>query len=306
MAVIPSPAATVILMRETPAGSLEVFLLKRHEASAFMGGNFVYPGGRMESGDEDKGLLRYCRGQSPRPAGYAIETDEDPKESLAYPMCALRELFEEAGILLAYDGAGDLWATDSPLHRDRFASYRRSIDQKDMTMTDLAQRETLFFAFDRLFYVDRWITPEARNIRFDTRFYLAFCPEGQQASSDQTETVEGVWMSPREALEANLKGSIALSPPTLETLEVLSPFANRASVLQFVRDREPRTVLPILTKAPDGPVILFPWDEEYESVREDKTRPPRPSRLRSSGEKTSRVLLKEGRWLPCKPQEGSS
>lgn len=307
MAVTPSLAATVILMRETPAGSVEVFLLKRHEASAFMGGNLVYPGGRVEPGDEDRAVLAYCRGRSPMPPGGATtEGAEDRKESLAYPICALRELFEEAGILLAYDATGGLCTTDSPLHKDRFASYRRSIDEEEMTMAELAERESLFYAFDRLFYVDRWITPEARNIRFDTRFYLAFCPEGQQASSDQIETVEGLWMSPPEALEANLKGSIALSPPTLETLDVLSPFENKASVLGFMRDREPRTVLPILTKALDDPVILFPWDEEYELVHEATTRQPRPSRLRSPGEKTTRVLLKDGRWLPCRPEEGSS
>jgi 8-oxo-dGTP pyrophosphatase MutT (NUDIX family) len=305
MALTPTPAATVILMRETSADSVQAFLLKRHEASAFMGGNFVYPGGRMEPEDEDEAVLPHCRGLDPGAATAAREGDTDRRGLLGYPICALRELFEEAGILLAYSAPGELCATDSPPDKDRFGAYRRLIEAREMSMIELARRENLFYAFDQLFYVDRWITPEARNIRFDTRFYLAFCPEGQQASSDQTETVQGLWMSPPEALEANLKGSIALSPPTLETLEALAPFDNRESILRFLKDRKPRTVLPILTKAVDGPVILFPWDEEYESLHRGETTRPRPSRLRNPDEKTSRVLLKDGHWLPGMPKEGS-
>lgn len=302
MVVIPSPAATVILMRETPANSLETFLLKRHEASAFMGGNFVYPGGRMEPEDLDRSVLSHCRGLRIRTATDAREEDIDEKELLGYPICALRELFEEAGVLLAYDRSGELLATASSPDEDQFALYRGLIETKGLSMTELARRENLLYAMDQLFYVDRWITPEARNIRFDTRFYLAFCPVGQRASSDQKETVQGLWLSPPEALEANLSGSIALSPPAVETLELLSSFETRTSLLKFLNNREPRTVLPLLTKAADGPVILFPWDEEYETLSQSpEPIKPRRSRIRNVDEKTTRVLLKDGRWLPCKP-----
>lgn len=303
MAVTPRPAATVILVRTAASGSVETFLLKRHEASAFMGGNFVYPGGRMEPADKDRGILPYCRGLNLDSATAAERADED--ELLGYRVCAVRELFEEAGILLACKNSGESGCADPITDPDRLAAYRPQIDRKEISMTELARRENLFYAFDQLFFVDRWITPEARNIRFDTRFYLAFCPEGQRASSDQVETVQGLWMSPREALEANLKGSIALSPPALETLEMLSPFDTRLSILKFIESRKPRTVLPILTEAKDGPVILFPWDEEYEALNQLKTRQPGPSRLRNDNEKTTRVLLKDGRWLPCKPGENT-
>ena len=300
MAVTPRTAATVILMRTAAGGSVETFLLKRHEASAFMGGNFVYPGGSVEPGDKDKSILPYCR-SLPFNTSAPEKVDED--ELLGYRVCALRELFEEAGILLARWISGELCTADPVPDGDRLAAYRGQIDQDEISMTELAKRENLVYDFDQLVYVDRWITPEARHIRFDTRFYLAFCPEGQHASSDQKETVQGLWMSPREAIDANLRGSIALSPPAVETLEMLAPFETRSSLLGFLEDREPRTVLPILTKATDGPVILFPWDEEYEVLNQLKTVLPRLSRVRNDKERTTRVLLKDGRWLPCRPQE---
>ena len=300
MAVTPRTAATVILMRTAAGGSVETFLLKRHEASAFMGGSFVYPGGSVEPGDKDKSILPYCR-SLPFNTSAPEKVDED--ELLGYRVCALRELFEEAGILLARRISGELCTADPVPDGDRLAAYRGQIDQDEISMTELAKRENLVYDFDQLVYVDRWITPEARHIRFDTRFYLAFCPEGQHASSDQKETVQGLWMSPREAIDANLRGSIALSPPAVETLEMLAPFETRSSLLGFLEDREPRTVLPILTKATDGPVILFPWDEEYEVLNQLKTVQPRLSRVRNDKERTTRVLLKDGRWLPCRPQE---
>lgn len=302
MAVNPRTAATVILMRTAAGGSVETFLLKRHEASAFMGGNFVYPGGSVEPGDKDKSILPYCRGLPFRTSA-PEKVDED--ELLGYRVCALRELFEEAGILLACRMPGALRVAGPVPDEDRLAAYRGQIDQDEISMTELARRENLVYHFDQLVYVDRWITPEARHIRFDTRFYLAFCPEGQHASSDQKETVQGLWMSPREAIDANIRGSIALSPPAVETLEMLSPFETRSSLLGFLGDREPRTILPILTKATDGPVILFPWDEEYEVLNQLKTLQPRVSRVRNDKEKTTRVLLKDGRWLPCRPQENA-
>lgn len=304
-AVTPSPAATVILVRETRPDSVQTFLLKRHEASAFMGGNFVYPGGRMEPEDMDASILPYCRGFDGSSATIANEGYADEKEALGYRVCALRELFEEAGILLAYNSSGELCANDSSPDMDRFAFCRRSIEARKVSMIGLAKREHVVYAFDQLLPLDRWITPEARNIRFDTRFFVAFCPKGQEASSDQIETVQGVWMSPLEAVEANLKGTIALSPPAAETLEMISPFRNKTSLLEFLQNRKPRTVLPILTRTEDGPVILFPWDEEYGPLERAGITQPRASRLRSPGEKMTRVLMKDGRWLPCVP-EGAS
>jgi 8-oxo-dGTP pyrophosphatase MutT (NUDIX family) len=227
----------------------------------------------------------------------------DPGELLGYRVCALRELFEEAGVLLACKQSGGSCTADPIPERDRLAAYRGQIDRGEIGMTDLAKGENLVYELDQLIYVDRWITPEARHIRFDTRFYLSFCPEDQHASSDQKETVQGLWMSPCEAIDANLRGSIALSPPAVETLEMLSPFNTRSSLLGFLEEREPRTVLPILTKATDGPAILFPWDEEYEVLDQLKTVQPRLSRVRNDKEETTRVLLKDGRWLPCRPQE---
>jgi hypothetical protein len=144
-----------------------------------------------------------------------------------------------------------------------------------------------------------WVTPEARSERFDTRFFLAQYPIGQEASHDQKETTAGIWITPRKALEENLKGEVMLSPPTLKTLEDLSRFKSIEEVLYSLKEREIRPILPILTKISDNPLIVFPWDPEYNLFKRGEIPVPidhgRPSQ---PGDNTTRLLMKDGPWLP--------
>jgi hypothetical protein len=132
--------------------------------------------------------------------------------------------------------------------QERFLNYRELLQQGKIGICELAQREKLLFALDELYYYAHWITPEARSERFDTRFFLAQYPFGQEASHDQKETTAGIWITPRKALEENLKGEVMLSPPTLKTLEDLSRFKSIEEVLYSLKEREIRPILPILTK----------------------------------------------------------
>jgi 8-oxo-dGTP pyrophosphatase MutT (NUDIX family) len=299
MAAIPKKAATVILLREIKPEGFEVFLLKRHEKSSFMGGNFVYPGGRVDRGDGSLEICSHCKGISPEQAHQILGESLSPEESLAHWVAGIRELFEEAGVLLAYDRIGNPFCLQNPVEQERFLNYRGLLNKRNLNLLHLAQEERLLFALDQLHYYAHWITPEARSERFDTRFFLACHPEGQEATYDQKETTVGVWLTPKQALEENLKGKAALSPPTLKTLEDLSRFKNIAQVFNALGKAKIQPILPVLTKIEDETLIIFPWDPEYGIFQKGETpekvdhgRPSRPE------DNTTRVILKKGYWIP--------
>jgi 8-oxo-dGTP pyrophosphatase MutT (NUDIX family) len=299
MVAIPKKAATVILLREIKPQGFEVFLLKRHEKSSFMGGNFVYPGGRVDRSDESSEICSHCKGISPEQAHQILGASVSPEESLAYWVAGIRELFEEAGVLLAYDKVGAPFRLKHPPQQEKFLNYRDLLQKGKLTICQMVEEEKLLLAADQLHYYAHWITPEARSERFDTRFFLACHPEGQEATYDQKETTIGVWFTPRKALEENLKGEVALSPPTLKTLEDLSRFRSMDEVFSSLKKNEIRPILPILTKISNDPILIFPWDPEYEIFRKGEISGQvdhgNPS---CSEDNTTRLILKKGFWLP--------
>jgi 8-oxo-dGTP pyrophosphatase MutT (NUDIX family) len=299
MAVIPKKATTIILLREKMPEGFEVFLLKRHEKSSFMGGNFVYPGGRVDRNDGSSEICSVCKGITLEQAHRILGGPLSPDESLAHWVAGIRELFEEAGVLLAYDQTGNPFLLKDPAERERFSNYRNLLQKNKVTICQLVQEEKLILALDQLHYYAYWITPEARSERFDTRFFLAYHPVGQEASSDQRETTTGVWLTPKEALEGNLRREVLLSPPTLKTLEDLSRFKDIDEVFHSLKKNEIHPTLPILTKISGDPLIILPWDPDYEIFQKGQIPSPinhgRPSQ---PGDNTSRLLMKEGCWLP--------
>jgi 8-oxo-dGTP pyrophosphatase MutT (NUDIX family) len=221
------------------------------------------------------------------------------EESLAHWIAGIRELFEEAGVLLAYDQEGNLFQIKNRDEQEKFLHYRQTLQKSALTVCQMAQKENLLFALDQLHYYAHWITPEARSERFDTRFFLARYPSGQEATHDQRETTAGAWITPQKALEENLKGEVALSPPTLKTLEDLSRFKTIDEIFASLRNREIKPILPVLTKISSGPLILFPWDPEYGLFQKGETPSPlNHGRSSQLGDNTTRVILKEGIWLP--------
>lgn len=299
MPVIPKKAATVIVLRDKKPEGFDVFLLKRHEKSSFMGGNYVYPGGRVDRDDGSVELCSLSKGMTLEGAQRHFEGIFSPEESFAHWIAAIRELFEEAGVLLAYDQRGNLLQLRDRDEREKFLHYRELLQKGKINIGEMAQKENLLLALDQLHYYAHWITPEARPERFDTRFFLARYPSGQEASHDQKETTAGIWLTPWNALEENLKGDVILSPPTLKTLEDLSRFKSIDEVFNSQRKEDILPILPILTKVPSGPLIIFPWDPEYEIFQKGEIPSPvnhgRPSQ---PGDNTTRVLMKENCWLP--------
>ena len=163
----------------------------------------------------------------------------------------------------------------------------------------MAQEEKLLFALDQLHYYAHWITPEARPERFDTRFFIAHYPIGQEASHDQKETTAGIWITPQKSLEENLKGEVFLSPPTLKTLENLSRFKSIEDVFNSLKKSEIRPVLPILIKISKTELLIFPWDPEYEIFQKGEIPSPinhgRPSQ---PGDNSTRLIHEKGRYFP--------
>ena len=299
MVAIPKKASTVILLREIKPEGFEIFLLKRHEKSSFMGGNFVYPGGRVDHGDGHTEVCAHCKGLSPEEAHRILGRSLPPDESIAHWVAGIRELFEEAGVLLAYDQTGQVLSFKNSIDQERVLKCRGSLQKGALTLLQIAQEERVFFALDQLHYYAHWITPEARSERFDTRFFLTCHPEGQEATYDQKETTLGVWLTPKQALEENLKGTTALSPPTLKTLEDLSRFTSVAEVFKALRKAEIQPILPVLTKIKDETLLIFPWDPEYGIFQKgevpekvDHGRPSLPE------DNTTRLILKKGYWIP--------
>jgi len=299
MVAIPKKAATVILLREIKLEGFEVFLLKRHEKSSFMGGNFVYPGGRVDREDGSLELCSYSRGTTFEDAHRMLGRTLSPEESFAHWIAGIRELFEEAGILLAYDHTGNPSEYKNEEDRRRFIDYRDQLQKGKITICQIAKESNILLALDQLHYYAHWITPEARSERFDTRFFLARHPEGQEASYDQKETTEGIWIAPRKALEENSKGKMALSPPTLKTLEDFSRFETVEEVFDSLKEKNIQPILPILTKITNEPTILLPEDQEYEIFQRGEIpvsiNHGRPSQL---SDNTTRLILREGIWYP--------
>ena len=209
------------------------------------------------------------------------------------------ERFEEAGIIFAYNQKGNLFQIKSREEQEKFLNYRIQLQKGKINICQMAQEEKLLFALDQIHYYAHWITPEARSERFDTRFFLSRYPLGQEASHDQKETTAEVWLTPQKALEENLKGEVMLSPPTLKTLEDLSRFKTVDEVFHSLKSKHIQPILPILTKISDNPLILFPWDSEYDLFQRGEIPVSidhgQPSK---AGDNTTRLLMKEGCWLP--------
>jgi 8-oxo-dGTP pyrophosphatase MutT (NUDIX family) len=299
MIAVPKKAATVILLRDKETEGFDVFLLKRHEKSSFMGGNYVYPGGRVDREDGSLEICSFSKGVTLEEARKILGGALSPEESFAHWIAGIRELFEEAGVLLAYDQKGKLLQLKDREERERVLHYRELLQKHKVTICKLAKKENLLFALDHLHYYAHWITPEARSERFDTFFFIARYPLGQEASHDQKETTAGAWLTPRKALEENLTGEVVLSPPTLKTLEDLSRFRNIEQIFDSLKKEDIQPILPILTKISDHPLLVFPWDPEYEIFQKGQIPSPihhgRPSQ---PGDNTTRLLMREGRWLP--------
>jgi 8-oxo-dGTP pyrophosphatase MutT (NUDIX family) len=257
--VKPFPAATVTLVRDAPLG-LEVLMLQRSMSLAFMPGAHVFPGGALDPGDDSPGLRELCVGLDDAAASQALGL---ARGGLAYWVAAIREAFEEAGILLAYDGSGNVVSLDGEA-AERFRVHRFALDRGRGDFAAFARSEGLRLATDRLLYFGHWITPVGVPRRYDTRFFLAIAPGGQEAQHDNHETVAHAWVRPQEALDLCAKEMLNMRFPTIKTLERFAACSTAAElVAQISSTRDIPVRLPRITK--DGRTLL-PGDPGYDEA----------------------------------------
>ena len=279
-----------MLLRETGA-SVEVLVIRRHEQLAFMGGLWVFPGGTVSPADtSSECLARIPRRSQARCSQFADlhGTSLDPRQCLGLTVAAVRETFEESGVLLATTSSGRQCSTEVVA---RLQEQRRAINARPELFAQMLSAESLVLEIDRLVYWAHWITPSIVARRFDTRFFVAAVPDGQQAAIDSTETVDHAWMSPAALIEAADSGTMPVSQPTLFNLmELRASLREHGSLNDLIAGEAQRRVVPVLPKMiQEGPLtMVLPWDPFYrnvvgESVPEDLEYPARlrelPSRM---------------------------
>jgi 8-oxo-dGTP pyrophosphatase MutT (NUDIX family) len=226
-------ASTVMLLRSARGGgeAFEVYLTRRRADLVFVGGAYVFPGGKVDAEDEEPEALSRCRGLKPERAAALLQMPPaSASRAAAFWVAAVRELFEEAGVLLAYRSGGLVDFSD-PADASRFAHWRRRLNASETTVGAMLAAEDLRLATDRLHYVSHWITPEGPPRRFSARFFLTLLPPGQEADHHPLEADEGVWMSPRAALQAWTENRLGMIPPTVMNLQRLAEFERLDTVL---------------------------------------------------------------------------
>ncbi len=281
MTVQPRLASTIMLLRDRDAGQgisteaatqarfLEVFMVRRVIQSDFMPDVYVFPGGSVSAGDlEAERTEGVCASIAPSqadPEGRTIV-------SMGVRAAAIRELFEEAGVLLAHRDGQTLAinADDAP----RFEQYRQAFQQRQGDLIAMARAERLTLATDQLQYYAHWITPEGMPKRFDTHFFIASAPEQQEAEYDRLETSEGAWVNPGEALAGYKRGEFPLVFATIRQLQDLAAFSSVREALEYTATHYVPTRIPVLVQE-NGTTQVYLTEESANkwNVPEHMTKP---------------------------------
>ena len=251
------PAATLVLTRDTDNG-IEVLLLQRTWEAVFLPGYYVFPGGAVNA-QEPEGRAHVV-GVEDADISQTMSLDEGGAD---YMLAAVRECFEEAGILLAQDASGQLIGADHGVHSERMALF-----QEEISLAQLCAKHGLTVPLDRLAYLSHWVTPPGPPRRFDPRFFVAVAPERQVASHDGTETIDHVWIAPAQALEEHRAGARLLGLPTIRTLRVLSEFGTTGELMRYAHANPPEAFpdqpWPAVRKG--KPVMLEPNAPAYDEA----------------------------------------
>ncbi|MFD5820683.1 NUDIX hydrolase [Streptomyces sp. NPDC127038] len=253
--VTPRRAATVMLVKDGDTGPV-VHMLRRRASMAFAGGAYAYPGGGVDPRDDEQQI----RWAGPTRAWWAERLGVDETSAQAIVCAAVRETYEEAGVLLAGpspdsvvgDTTGDDWEAD-----------RAALVARDLSFAEFLDRRGLVLRSDLLGAWARWITPEFESRRYDTWFFVAVLPEGQRTRNASTEADRTVWIRPVDAAAGYDKGELLMMPPTIATLRGIAGYERSADALAGAAARD---LTPVLAEArlEDGEVVLsWPGHDEF-------------------------------------------
>jgi 8-oxo-dGTP pyrophosphatase MutT (NUDIX family) len=249
--VTPLPAATILLLRDAPGG-VEVFMVKRHHQIDFVAGALVFPGGRVDKGDSEAALRDHADG--------GAEWNEIMR---AMGAAAIREAFEESGILLARDAdTGELVSAE---RLERLEKFRGALEKRKVGLAELLRSERLRLAYDHLVHFAHWITPTNMPKRFDTHFFLAKSPPGHEGRHDGRESVDSIWISPTNAINDRKKWNVIF--PTKLNLMKLAETTTVDEALTRARATKPLPVTPWVEDGPDGQVLKIRDDAGYKQTQ---------------------------------------
>jgi 8-oxo-dGTP pyrophosphatase MutT (NUDIX family) len=246
-------AATIVVVKDAEGGP-EVLLVQRHRRSGFAAGAWVFPGGVVDEADRDPRLIARTRGPTARQWAERMRIEE-PAEAIAHVVAAIREAWEETGLLFA--GAEPGMERDLPGEAQRAALLGGT-----MRFAELVDGSGLHLRADELVYCAHWITPEPEPRRYDTRFFLAPAhaalggrDEASAVRFQPSELIEARWMDAAAALRGFASGELRMLPPTVHTLRRLEPFAHVSEMRRVFAAAEIPTVLPRMERSPDGLAI---------------------------------------------------
>ncbi len=253
-AATPVPAATILLLRDGADG-LEVFMVVRHHQIDFASGALVFPGGKADPQDFDDALLPFLHGAA------------EDRDMRAIQVSAIREAFEECGVLLAR--SSDEQALVSAERLSALEHYREKLNSGDVALLDFLRDENLVLACDTLIHFAHWITPAMMPKRFDTHFYLAVAPADHVALHDGYESVDSVWITPAQAIEDAVDGRRTVIFPTLRNIEKLGHAASAGDAIERAKTAQVVPVLPWTERREDGNYLCIPPEAGY-AVSEEK------------------------------------
>ena len=228
-----------MLLRESSDVGVEVFMMRRTTKAAFAGGMYVFPGGAVDAEDS------------------------------SYEIAAIRECFEEAGVLLARTATGTTVRFDDPVSHERFTDYRHVVHAGERSMTSVLMAENLVAQSDELLWVAHWVTPFGEVRRFDTRFFVVAMPDDQTPLHDDKETVGSLWVTPLDALNRAQAGELLMLPPTIANLEFLATYSSVDEIIEAARKiGTPPKLLPKVKWRDDGRIeaLLMPGDVGYNDL----------------------------------------
>src|SRR3979411_1173203 len=256
-AVTSRPASTILLLRDSAGtdggGEIEVFMMVRHYEIDFNSGALVFPGGSVDKGDKE--IIA-------RPELYSGGEGLDAG-ALSFRIAAIRETFEESGILLARP-RGSKALVDAKRASEIAAASRTALGEGKTTFLEVLTDNEMVLAVDELVPYAHWITPEGMPKRFDTWFFLAAAPPEQVGAHDGKESTDSIWLSPREALAGGESGRFKLPFPTTRNLIKLGKHATVKAALDEARQSRIVTVMPVMTKLNGGRQLRIPAEAGYD------------------------------------------
>jgi glyoxylase-like metal-dependent hydrolase (beta-lactamase superfamily II)/8-oxo-dGTP pyrophosphatase MutT (NUDIX family) len=250
----------VVLLR-AGAPAMELLMMRRSPTASQFGGAFVFPGGLLEADDAQPRSLRRVIGMTAAEANARLELSAD---GLAYWVAVVRECYEEAGILLALD------EREQPVAKEqlaRWAPQRAALNARQLCFADFLEQERLLIPAHSIVYAAHWITPPIQQRRFDTRFFIASAPPGQEVAHDNSELVESVWLAPGEVLVRAQRNAMSLTLPTQTLVSAMGKLPSPAAALDQARAQaHVPLVRPCIAQGREGPKVYSSSDPPYAEI----------------------------------------